>query len=554
MNGPEPTHETGRAMGHRTPRLAAALACVAIVALCAQALAEDWPAYRHDAARSGVTSEEVRPPLATAWVFQARHAPRPAWGDPNPRQVGGWYGIVEKRRIHFDDVFQVSVAGGTLFFGSSATGKVTALDVATGKVRWTFLTGGPVRLAPAVAEGKVYFASDDGYAYCLRASDGSEAWRFRAAPNDTKVLGSGKMISLWPLRSGVLVDNGVVYLAAGIFPAEGVYLYALRADDGKLLWCNDTAGASPQSRISPQGYLLASNDMLFVPLGRVSPAAFDRKTGGLLHQTYFTHYIGGTYALLADDTIYTGTEELVAYKPSSPRKRFAWFYGRQLIVTKDVSFTATDTELVAQDRKTHPQASLRLKSRRDRRRDVARNVGRARSSRRRAQSALQQSKQAVQAVTAKIAAATKAGAAAAELPALEAERAKAQKTLDRATKTLDRATRGVEKAIATLNTNNAELKAAGEAVKAAEKWRCPSTCADALILAGGVLYAGGKGQVLAVDAATGQKLADIQVAGAAKGLAVAGGRLFVSTDTGAIHCLGAQGAKPLGTVRDLPGC
>ena len=61
---------------------------------------------------------------------------------------------------------------GAVFFGSSVTGKVYALDAATGDVRWTFFAEGPVRFAPTVVDKKVYFGSDDGYAYCLDAKDG----------------------------------------------------------------------------------------------------------------------------------------------------------------------------------------------------------------------------------------------------------------------------------------------------------------------------------------------------------------------------------------------
>ena len=44
--------------------------------------AADWPTYRHDIARSGVTRETLTPPLEPAWVYRARHAPRRAWPAP----------------------------------------------------------------------------------------------------------------------------------------------------------------------------------------------------------------------------------------------------------------------------------------------------------------------------------------------------------------------------------------------------------------------------------------------------------------------------------------
>ena len=150
---------------------------------------------------------------------------------------------------------------------------------------WTFFTGGPVRLAPTVWQGKVYVGSDDGFVYCLDAQSGELIWKFRAGPCDERILGNGRMISRWPVRTGVLVDNGVAYFGAGVFPFEGVYLYALRAKDGKLIWRNDSWGyfRSGWGSCSPQGYLLADRKRLYVPTGRTPPACFDRDDGHLIY-------------------------------------------------------------------------------------------------------------------------------------------------------------------------------------------------------------------------------------------------------------------------------
>lgn len=322
-------------------------------------VAEDWPTYQHDIARTGITSEPIRPPLAPCWKFQSRFAPQPAWGDPKPVPIEG---ILELRRRHFDDVYQVVVADGKAYFGSSADHKLYCLDLASGKVRWTFITGGPVRLAPAIVEGRAYLGSDDGWVYCLGAADGKLVWKFHAAPGDDRVLGSSKMISLWPVRTGVVVDGGIAYFGAGIFPAEGVFMYAVKADDGSLLWRNDTCGEAPQSTVSPQGYLLASPTTVYAPMGRISPGAFDRRSGQLKFQSYFGKDFGGTYAMLVDGGVYTGTETLVAYRQDTPRDRFAVFAGRKLVVSGGRAYLATGTRLTSLDRKTYPAASQKLAS------------------------------------------------------------------------------------------------------------------------------------------------------------------------------------------------
>ncbi len=363
------------------------------------------------------------------------------------------------------------------------------------------LTGGPVRLAPTVWRDKVYFGSDDGFVYCLRAGDGGEQWKFHAAPSERKVLGSGKMISLWPVRTGVLVDDGTAYFGAGIFPAEGVAMYAVNAEDGKLTWCNDACGDAPQSRMSPQGYLLASKSRLFAPLGRVSPAAFDRQDGRLLYEAYAEHIIGGTNATLADNQVFTGTEQMIGFDQESPRAHSSWFWGQQLIVTPDAFYSATGRELFAVKRDTYAAASLRRKGLLDRQRDLNTQVQNAK--------------------------------------------------------------RGPEAALKTLQTQldavNQQLKETEGRIAAGQMWRVRCDCAETLVLAGNVLLAGGDRKVLAFDAASGEVLWTGEIDGKARGLAVADGRLFVSSDTGAIYCFGTEGSQANGVVQQtvnavaLPG-
>ena len=64
----------------------------------------------------------------------------------------------------------------------------------------------------------------------------------------------------------------------------------------------------------------------------------------------------------------------------------------------------------------------------------------------------------------------------------------------------------------------------------------------AVIKAGDTLFVGGESEIAAVDD-QGNCVWTAPVDGAAYGLAAANGRLFVSTDTGAIHCFG--NGKPM---------
>ncbi len=265
------------------------------LSLCSPAAA-DWPTYKRDPARSSVTAEELAFPLVSTWVYRPSQPPRPAWPEPGK----------ELHRTDFDYAFQPVMAGGLVYFGSSADDTVRALSAATGQLVWRYTTNGPVRLAPTIAHGRAYAVSDDGCLYCLDAKTGKSIWRFRAAPSDEKLLGNSRMISRWPCRSGALVVGDVVYCIAGMWPTEGVYVYALDAETGKERWCNDSSGniyvdlphavANGFSGVAPQGYLVSCGDVLLVPTGRSVPAGFDRHTGRLLYyKPEKTHYHGAAY-------------------------------------------------------------------------------------------------------------------------------------------------------------------------------------------------------------------------------------------------------------------
>ncbi len=270
--------------------------------------AGDWPMYRHDLARSGRAAEKLQSPLHRQWTYRAAHAPMPAWPEPSR----------ELNRVAFDYAYDAVVAGGLAYFGSSADHKVYAVDLQSGQQRWSFFTEGPVRFSPAVEGGRVFVASDDGRLYCLSAAEGKLLWSFSGAPRQEKIIGNERLISRWPLRSGVVVADGIVYFSAGMWPNEGVYLYALRADSGAVIWKNETCGmdyrqqphppACSVTGVAPQGYLLGHKDQLFVPTGRNVTAAFDRPSGKMLYyqsrpRSWGDRW-GGSWNMLVDGLLF----------------------------------------------------------------------------------------------------------------------------------------------------------------------------------------------------------------------------------------------------------
>ena len=75
----------------------------------------------------------------------------------------------------------------------------------------------------------------------------------------------GALLSTWPAASGVLVEDGVAYVAAGIVNYDGTYVYALDAETGKIVWQNSTSGhldREARTGVSVQGHLLLYQDKL----------------------------------------------------------------------------------------------------------------------------------------------------------------------------------------------------------------------------------------------------------------------------------------------------
>ena len=77
-------------------------------------LAADWPMWRHDAARSAVTTEQLPAQLHLQWVHQLAK-PKPAWPD-------------NQYKLQFDMSYEPVVSGGKMFVNSMVSDSLTAYD------------------------------------------------------------------------------------------------------------------------------------------------------------------------------------------------------------------------------------------------------------------------------------------------------------------------------------------------------------------------------------------------------------------------------------------
>ncbi len=122
------------------------MAAVLSTLVCDMSIAEDWQTYGHDNRRSAVTSEKLSLPLRKMWVHSGG-LPQTAW--PGPAKWDSYANIRGLKSMRdFDPVFYVTVAGDSVFFGSSVDDAAHCLDARTGKERWVYFTDGAVRIAP----------------------------------------------------------------------------------------------------------------------------------------------------------------------------------------------------------------------------------------------------------------------------------------------------------------------------------------------------------------------------------------------------------------------
>lgn len=250
--------------------------------------------------RNGITGEQLAAAgLTQAWVWSSAAPPQPAWAGEARYDA---YQMVSgnKSMRSYDLVFNLSAAGTRVFVASTAEGSCIALNAADGSVAWRKVAGSAVRVAPAFDSGRVYFGSDDGNAYCVDAATGAEVWKVNPSGNTTMVPNQWKMINIYPLRCGVLVQGGNAYFAAGMVPWQAQYLMAVNATTGAQVWkqtFNTSSGANDGHTF--EGPMLSDGSTyLYQPQGRLSPIQFLTSTGARQGRLPGG---GGSWALVTPD-------------------------------------------------------------------------------------------------------------------------------------------------------------------------------------------------------------------------------------------------------------
>jgi outer membrane protein assembly factor BamB len=335
------------------------LSLLVLAALSPLATAADWPTYRLNNFRSGDTTESIKLPLKQAWTV-TNQAPEQAWTGPAKWDAyAGNDGLQSMR--NFDPCYFVTTAGDKAYFSSSADHAVHCINQKTGNEVWTFFTDAAVRFPPTIVDNLAVFGSDDGYVYAVDSTACTLVWMYLAGPKDHRIPSNGKFISMWPVRTAVLVQDGVAYFGASLAPWEKSYLKGIDLTTGKA----SSKGFSKEwTDMTFQGALLANKDRLYVPQGRTSPLVFNISNG---EQVGKVGQAGGTFALIDQSgNFFAGPEnqrsrdeQMRAF--NTDNTRVATFNNaNRLVVSGDTAYIHTNRELKAFDMKKNNALASKL--------------------------------------------------------------------------------------------------------------------------------------------------------------------------------------------------
>ncbi len=197
------------------------------------------------------------------------------------------------------------VAEGKVFIGDDS-GTLNALDAATGKILWQkkLVGDGEIHSSPAYADGLVFIGTEGDARYqenprnpssmlALKPATGEIVWQFPIdyAPDRVNLI-----------HATPAVANGVVY-----FGSENGWFYALNATDGSLIWKKELATGREMVGTSAAAGL--GYGKVFVSLWSGKFLALDQKSGETVWEFSYEGEGTDSSPVVADSKVCLGANE-----------------------------------------------------------------------------------------------------------------------------------------------------------------------------------------------------------------------------------------------------
>jgi outer membrane protein assembly factor BamB len=213
-----------------------------------------------------------------------------------------------------------AVADGTLYFGSGCVGIYCshrpgsdyyfyALDRQTGQEKWRFKTGGGVASSPLIADGVLYFGSEDQQLYAVDRQTGQEKWRFETEE------------CVW---SSPALADGVVYFGGGsrdCTASDDRRLYAVDSRTGQEIWRFETRGYVESTPVVVGGVVyFGSGDLhVYAVDSRTGQEKWRFKTEGMVQDSL----------AFSDGVVYAGSGDGNMYAIDSQAGQQIWKFETQ---------------------------------------------------------------------------------------------------------------------------------------------------------------------------------------------------------------------------------
>ena len=135
-----------------------------------------------------------------------------------------------------DEAFGGGIAyeNGVLYV-STGSADVVSLDAETGKERWRKRMSGPMRAAPAVADGRVFVVTIDNQLFALNGETGERLWSHAGISEIAGLLGGAS--------PAIAVGTVVVPYSSG-------EIFSLRVENGRPLWSDNLSSSQRLDALS----------------------------------------------------------------------------------------------------------------------------------------------------------------------------------------------------------------------------------------------------------------------------------------------------------------